>query len=50
MEEIRYVNLDNKKMNGSIETIFPGWKNGEEAVCVMSPHDDDAIIGAGYAI
>ena len=35
---------------GGLETLFPGWKGSDERVCVYSPHDDDAIIGAGYAM
>lgn len=35
---------------GGLETLFPGWKGSDERVCVYSPHDDDAILGAGYAM
>lgn len=35
---------------GGIEVLFPDWKPGDERLCVYSPHDDDAILGAGYAI
>jgi len=34
---------------GRINLIFPGWKKGER-VAFFSPHDDDAILGAGYLI
>ena len=35
---------------GGIDVLFPGWRRGDERLCVYSPHDDDAIIGAGYAM
>jgi LmbE family N-acetylglucosaminyl deacetylase len=34
---------------GGLDIIFPGWKPGE-AVAFYSPHDDDAVLGAGYLI
>ena len=33
-----------------MDVLFPGWQVGEERVLVFSPHDDDGILGAGYAI
>ncbi len=35
---------------GDLEKLFPGWDGKNERVCVYSPHDDDAILGAGYAM
>ena len=35
---------------GGLDVLFPGWKGADERVCVYSPHDDDAILGAGYAM
>ncbi len=32
-----------------INLLFPGWKKGER-VAFFSPHDDDAVLGAGYLI
>jgi len=34
----------------NMDVLFPGWQEGEERVMVFSPHDDDGILGAGYAI
>jgi len=34
---------------GNIEILFPGWTKGE-AVAFLSPHDDDAALGAGYLL
>lgn len=45
-----YVDVDRKKSFPEITRMFPGWTEGEEALAIFSPHDDDAIIGAGYAI
>ncbi len=30
--------------------LFPDWRPGDEHVVVLSPHDDDALLGAGYLI
>lgn len=43
------LDVDARKW-GTLETLFPGWKGAEESVCVFSPHDDDAILGCGYAM
>ena len=45
-----YFNLRQKSCSENIDTIFPGWTPGEERLAVFSPHDDDALIGAGYAM
>jgi LmbE family N-acetylglucosaminyl deacetylase len=47
---ISYINIAEKTVSEDINTIFPGWEGCGERICVFSPHDDDAIIGAGYAI
>lgn len=49
-DKIQFINVDKKVISDTIETIFPMWEPSKERVCVMSPHDDDAIIGAGYAM
>lgn len=35
---------------GGLEVLFPSWQPDDERLCVYSPHDDDAILGAGYAM
>ena len=46
-----YSCLDIRTMSyGGLEVLFPDWKAGDERICVYSPHDDDAILGAGYAM
>ena len=32
------------------DPLFPGWTPGSERVVIFSPHDDDALLGAGYLI
>lgn len=44
-----YCNTDTKKVSVDIDLIFPGFGK-DEVLAVMSPHDDDAILGAGYAM
>ena len=49
MREYRYLDIRSEQF-GDIEVLFPGWQPGDERLCVYSPHDDDAILGAGYAM
>ena len=44
-----YYDVDERSKNNDINTIFPDFDKNE-VLAVMSPHDDDAIIGAGYAM
>ncbi len=44
-----YYNTDTKVKNNDINSIFPDFSENE-VLAVMSPHDDDAILGAGYAM
>lgn len=50
MPNINYIDISDNIKTGDISTIFPDWSGSSEKVCIMSPHDDDALIGAGYAI
>ncbi len=45
----RFCDTNSKTISDDIGTIFPDW-GADENICVMSPHDDDAVIGAGYAM
>ena len=49
MREYRYLDVNTQQFGG-IEVLFPDWVPGDERLCVYSPHDDDAILGAGYAM
>lgn len=44
-----YCNTDTNAFSGDINDLFPGFGKNE-VLAVMSPHDDDAILGAGYAM
>lgn len=37
------------RRGGSLDILFPGWREGE-SVAFLSPHDDDAALGAGYLL
>ncbi len=49
-EDFAYYDLRRRSATGSIDALFPDWRPGDERVVVFSPHDDDALIGAGYLI
>jgi len=49
-QEFTYCNLRDKVSSPSIELLFPDWREGKERVMVLCPHDDDGVLGAGYAI
>ncbi len=44
-----YCDVDCRTATDRIDQLFPGF-GSDEVLVVMSPHDDDAIIGAGYAM
>lgn len=44
-----YDFIRNVKSN-DIGLIFNGWHEEDERVAILSPHDDDALLGAGYLI
>lgn len=47
--DFTYCNTDTKEVTKDINLLFPDFGK-DEVLAVMSPHDDDAIIGAGYAM
>lgn len=46
---MEFVNFAGLQRRRRINLLFPGWKKGER-VAFFSPHDDDAVLGAGYLI
>jgi LmbE family N-acetylglucosaminyl deacetylase len=46
---MKFINFLSLERSQKIALLFPGWKKGEK-VAFYSPHDDDAILGAGYLI
>lgn len=45
----RYYDLNRRIKCENIDILFPSWGK-EETLAIFSPHDDDAILGAGYAM
>lgn len=45
-----FYNLWEGKRSHEIETVFPSWAGQKEVIVVFSPHDDDALLGAGYIL
>ena len=50
MARYTYYDANALTAQGSLDAIFPGWDGKNERIMVYSPHDDDAILGAGYAM
>lgn len=50
MNDFCYYNLRARTASDRIDLLFPGWGERPECVLVLSPHDDDALLGAGYAM
>lgn len=48
--DFSYYNLRAGLKSDHIALLFPGWEAEDERVAVVSPHDDDGLLGAGYAI
>lgn len=48
-ERFLFYDLWKRKRLPTIEGIFPSWSD-REVVVVFSPHDDDALLGAGYLL
>jgi LmbE family N-acetylglucosaminyl deacetylase len=46
---MEFVDFARPEKRDRINLLFPGWKKGER-VAFYSPHDDDALLGAGYLI
>ena len=46
---MEFIDFSALKRSRRIDLIFPDWKKGEN-VTFYSPHDDDAVLGAGYLI
>lgn len=47
--DFKYYNVNKRSVSDDINEIFPGFGK-DEVLAIMSPHDDDAIIGTGYAM
>ncbi|WP_438315721.1 PIG-L deacetylase family protein [Candidatus Caldatribacterium sp. SIUC1] len=49
-EEFMVFDLRRRQKSPSLDLLFPGWQEGDERVVIFSPHDDDALLGAGYLL
>jgi len=45
-----YFDLARGVHSDDISLLFQGWQPGDERIAVLCPHDDDGLLGAGYAI
>jgi len=45
-----YYDLDKELKSEDINLIFEDWRGEDERIVVLSPHDDDALLGAGYLL
>jgi len=45
----KFIDLSNRRYKSDIDLLFHEW-NGDEQVVILSPHDDDALLGCGYLI
>lgn len=46
---MEFVDFGTGERRGDLSLLFPGWTKGE-SVAFLSPHDDDAALGAGYLL
>jgi hypothetical protein len=42
--------LQQLKASPHISCLFPDWQQGDERLVILSPHDDDGLLGAGYVV
>ncbi len=45
-----YYDLQHNECSHDIALLFPDWRADDERIVILSPHDDDALLGAGYLI
>ena len=50
MNTFLYYDLRKQVCSHNIDLLFPGWEKGKEKLAVFGAHDDDPLIGAGYAM
>lgn len=48
--DFTYYDLRGRVRSPSVHLLFPDWQEGRERVMILCPHDDDGLLGAGYAI
>lgn len=50
MRENLYIDLRNRNTSKQIDLLFPNWQGNQECLAVFGAHDDDPLLGAGYAM
>jgi len=50
MDKFTFYDLRKGTSSVDIDVLFPDWKAKQECVAVFGAHDDDPLLGAGYAI
>ena len=50
MKDFSYYDLRKQVCADDINLLFPNWEKGKERVAVFGAHDDDPLLGAGYAM
>jgi len=45
-----FYDLNRKVKSKDPNLIFEGWQPENERIAILSPHDDDALLGAGYLL
>ena len=50
MGKYTFLNTNTKIKSDSLDVLFPDWDGPNERVMVYCAHDDDAILGCGYAM
>ena len=50
MSKFRFYDLRERTSHDSINFLFPHWEFSEERLAIFGAHDDDSILGAGYAM
>lgn len=46
----KVIDTNHGSSSEDISLLFPEWEAGKEKLAIFSPHDDDALIGAAYAV
>jgi len=49
-ENFTFYDLNRKVKSKDPNLIFEGWQPENERIAILSPHDDDALLGAGYLL
>jgi len=50
MSMYQYYDIRARVKSSDLDLLFPQWQGSDERLAIVSPHDDDALLGAGYLI